>query len=145
MEFRIELDEDTMSKSNSLVTGEIWLRVADFDFPSAHWNDFVVVILGWWTQALLELQETKTAEWSFMDGPWTVRLSRQTQELIELRFYDNHGDETTEPTELRRIPVSRTALQENLTRAGKRVMEKCETAGWLSPELEILRANLERL
>lgn len=145
MEFRIELDEDTMSKPSSLVTGEIWLRAGDFDFPSAHWNDFVVVLLAWWTQALLELEETKTAEWSFMDGPWTVRLFRQTRELIELRFYDNHGDETTEPTELRRIPVFRSTLQENLRRVGKRVIEKCETAGWLSPDLETLRANLEKL
>lgn len=113
-------------------------------FP-AHWDDFAVVILGWWTQALLVLEETKTAEWTFMGGPWTVRLFRQTRELIELRSYDNHGDETTEPTELRRIRVPRTALHESLTQAAKRVIEKRETAGWHSPDLETLRANLERL
>jgi hypothetical protein len=58
------------------MTGTIWLRLGDVDFPEAGWNDFVVLILDAWVAALLQLLrgESEHAIVHFMEGPHEVHL-----------------------------------------------------------------------
>ena len=145
MAFSIRCNESSLAKGGPLVTGEIWFDVDGVEFPSAGWNDFVVVVLSWWTQALLDLEAERAVDLSFMDGPWNARLALVTSELCDLRLYDGHGDEGDAPKELLRAPVFRKSVVENLVRVGRSVVARCEAAGWTSTDLDKLRANLERL
>lgn len=58
--------------------GMIYIAVGDETFPSEDWDDFASVILPWWSEALVALlrPEAKSARWTFMDGPYEVRLVR---------------------------------------------------------------------
>ena len=49
----------------------IWLVTGGAEFPRAGWNDFVVVVLGWWSSAILRLLENNSGmeRVHFMDGP----------------------------------------------------------------------------
>ena len=52
-------------------TGGIWLVTGGSEFPRAGWNDFIVVVLGWWSSAILRLLENNSGmeRVHFMDGP----------------------------------------------------------------------------
>jgi len=45
-------------------------------FPATDWNDFVVVVLGWWIAQVLPLRcgFEGEAELRFMDGPFRIRI-----------------------------------------------------------------------
>ncbi|MGA7411101.1 MAG: hypothetical protein WBW33_11485, partial [Bryobacteraceae bacterium] len=56
----------------------IWLITEGGGFPSAGWSDFVVVILGWWANALLTTIHSngvRRVRVPFMDGPYAVDVA----------------------------------------------------------------------
>lgn len=142
MPLTIVLDESSFAKGGSLVTAELWLDADGRAFPSARWSDFVVVIVGWWANALVELGDEPEVDWTFMDGPWSARLSVVDGGRIEARLLDGHGDATRE---LSRTTVARAALVEQLRTVGATVIAICERNDWRSGDLERLRDALARL
>jgi len=68
-------------------TGNIWLEFDGKHFPAQHWNDFVVVLLGWWTNALLRLLRDSSIKEtvSFMEGPYAVEVTRISSEKLRFR------------------------------------------------------------
>jgi hypothetical protein len=87
-----EIDSIAMSPRGT-VTGNVWLIVDGKDFPAHQWNDFIVVILGWWAAALLRLlQNSRKYELiHFMDGPYVVEVSYPPGGLLHFRaLVDGH-------------------------------------------------------
>jgi hypothetical protein len=72
-----ESDTSLAVETNSLTTrpgrpatGNIWLVINGRDFPAPQWNDFIVVILGWWAESLLRLlRNSSTKETVHFKGP----------------------------------------------------------------------------
>jgi len=62
------------ARAGGPVTGNLWLVIDGHEFPSHGWNDFVVVVMGWFAAALVPLfRGASTRESvSFMDGPYSV-------------------------------------------------------------------------
>jgi len=58
----IALDLATFRQSSQSgnVTGVIYVELESSAFPAREWSDFPVIILGWWTEALLQ--------WKFRRG-----------------------------------------------------------------------------
>ena len=60
------------------ITAGIWFEAGDECFPENGWNDFAVVILGWWLSELRALPARNnpraTARLEFMDGPVEVEI-----------------------------------------------------------------------
>jgi hypothetical protein len=126
----IALDLQTFRQSpeGGNVTGVIFLELPDRAFPEKGWSDFPVIILGWWTDALLELEVPTRREvlWRFMDGPHGVTLTKVT------------GDASTRVFE---FPLMHNALLE----AAERVVVHCDENRMFSKDLETLRENVQRL
>src|SRR5699024_2465646 len=59
-------------------------------FPEKGWNDFVVVILTWWHDALINLiqseQNGTEQAFEFMDGPLSVKAIKMSENVLELQF-----------------------------------------------------------
>jgi hypothetical protein len=68
-------------------TGDIWLSIGGLQFPTSHWNDFVVVVLGGWANAFIRLlrRVSDREVVDFMEGPYLVELSNESYGTIRLR------------------------------------------------------------
>lgn len=83
-------DESTLEKSGyGSITGEIYFQFENFYFPERGWNDFVVVLLGWWIKSAETLEVSSvgtTVEFLFMDGPFYVRGVKTDAAVVTLTF-----------------------------------------------------------
>lgn len=82
--------------------------MGDFVFPDAGWSDVVVVILGWWRQALRALPQHQGAEAYFIHRP---RPSREAP-IRHSNFYQHgcHGPlSLAASTAARSSPLSMSA------------------------------------
>ena len=73
-----------------MITGEIYFVTENEVFPEKGWNDFVVVILTWWHDALINLiqseQNGTEQAFEFMDGPLSVKAIKMSENVLELQF-----------------------------------------------------------
>ena len=70
--------------SNGLTTADINFNIDDHAFPMNGWNDFAIIILEWWVTATFKLfRNTSTKEvLHFMDGPYAVKISKISPDLL---------------------------------------------------------------
>jgi hypothetical protein len=69
----IVTDRATVSKGASgAITGVVAIRLGEVCFPEGRWNDFIVVVLGWWARQAAALRAGDPARLVFMDGPYSV-------------------------------------------------------------------------
>lgn len=90
-DIHIKVVNDTLIlTSGNMITGEIYFIIDDNFFPSKGWNDFVVVILTWWHETILNLiqneQKGLVEEFSFMDGPLKVNATKISEDVLKLNF-----------------------------------------------------------
>jgi len=124
----LDLQTFQQSREGGNVTGVIFLELYDGAFPGRGWSDFPVIILGWWADALLQLEVPKrrAVQWQFMDGPHGVTLSKVA------------GGASTDAFEFRLVHSA-------LLQAVERVIVHCDGQKMFSRDLETLRDNLQRL
>jgi hypothetical protein len=120
----LELQTFQQSRQSGTVTGVIYLEVEGSAFPERGWSDFPVIILGWWADAWLRLQEPtrREVQWGFMDGPYAATLTKAPG--ARLRASQVHS---------------------SLLEAAERVAAHCEQSRMLSRDLELLRGSVSRL
>ena len=86
----IIVNKETLAKSSSdAITGNICFKVQNRWFPEPAWNDFVVIALTWWTDALLKINRVPAGavyEFAFMDGPYLVRFSKISDDTMCMEF-----------------------------------------------------------
>jgi hypothetical protein len=108
-------------------------------FPQVGWSDFVVVLLGWWSGALLKVlhNEHEQVRVHFMDGPYAVDLSRSAGSLqfsMIARDRDvGSGQAAVKPFAVEFILQSRT------------VLDACRLRRWWSADAETLESLLGEL
>ena len=86
LEIIVEPDALPAKNLSDRWTGVIYWRVSGNSFPETGWNDFPGIISTWWMKACDSLnQGAVTACFSFMDGPFEVRASREAS-LVQLAF-----------------------------------------------------------
>jgi len=67
--------------------GRIHWRVESRRFPSADWDDFIVVILSWWLAVTRRYLRNRTKQrLLFMDGPYEVLLTPRSPTTCNLAF-----------------------------------------------------------
>ena len=126
----ITLDLQTFQqhREGGNVTGVIFLELHDGAFPGRGWSDFPVIILGWWADALLQLEAPtrREVQWLFMDGPHYVTLTKTAGTVSASAF---------------ELPQVHRSLLE----AAQHVVTHCDQYRMFSRDLETLRDNLHRL
>lgn len=60
------------------ICGPLRVLLSNEAFPDPNWDDFVVVVIGWWCREWHKLMCDPSAEieWLFMDGPFSLVLNR---------------------------------------------------------------------
>jgi len=124
----MDLQTFRQRRARGNVTGVIDLDLDSGEFPERGWSDFPVIILGWWTEALLQLEAENINEvqWRFMDGPYSASLTR----------IESAGSISA---------IGYAELRESLLDAAERAAAHCEQHKMFTGDLETLRNNTEKL
>lgn len=124
----LDLQTFQQAREGGNMTGVIFLELPDGAFPGTGWSDFPVIILGWWANALVQLEvpTRREVQWRFMDGPHSVTLTKEGVAASTGAF------------ELFQVHSS-------LLEAAERVVAHCDQNRMFSRDLETLRENLQRL
>jgi hypothetical protein len=124
-------------------TGNIWLVINGHAFPAPQWNDFIVVILGWWAESLLRLlRNSSTKETvNFMDGPYAVEVSKTSSGGLHFRALEGAN------RSIERASGEGPALQfiRELISQSRDVLEGCRRQRWWSEDAEKLESSLDAL
>lgn len=76
MNVLIETRPESFKKGKSNLVGIIFIKYGDLSFPDEKWSDFVIVLLNWWLQAIMDGMNTNNYPTNFqllfMDGPFFV-------------------------------------------------------------------------
>lgn len=142
-ELLVEADQHTVELSaHNAVTGEVHLRVGSVCFPDARWNDFLIVLLSWWLQALLDLFESESDcfEFCFMDGPFKARGTLLDSCTVSVEFIEDklRGERTV---------MTRTgsmmALKRSLIQAAEETMQTIKAHDWRPNDFDRLGTVLD--
>jgi hypothetical protein len=138
------VDTETLKFNGvGLPTGNIWLEIDGKPFPMRCWNDFIVVLLGWWTGALLKLirGESVSEDVGFMDGPYTVEVAAISSEMFRLRALQ--GEDRTDEICAGEV-VAKDFIQKVILQA-RDVLNACQQNVYRSKDVEILEVALKNL
>jgi hypothetical protein len=136
----LELERESLEVSTrGAVTGRIFFRT-DFEaFPDDSWNDFVLVILRWWSEAVAALKDrgSDETELAFMDGPFVVRLRRHGDEEYAADFIDRSRNRV-----LGHATVQLPDLTQNIVDAAELALRFSEQTTAGAADAEALRGAL---
>ena len=135
MQIELIVNPSSVAKRIS-ITGEIYFKINDYFFPEKRWDDFVVVILGWWLRALRS--NSDMFELLFMDGPLEVRAKKVKQNEFELSFI-HRGDCVLVAN------CSENELKNQVAKAARKILRKVTHEKWESPDIKELRNGLRSL
>lgn len=134
----VDVESLKSRSSNGNVTGLVCLRVGEEHFPDSQWNDFPIIVLGWWIAGLLEIVQGQadTFEGRFMDGPYSfivdaVHGFRADMALCAPQMRVNQA------IDFRALVVSAVA-------AGAQLAHAARINGWSNADLVRLEAILAR-
>lgn len=124
----LDLQSFRQSREGSNVTGVIFLELQDGAFPERGWSDFPVIILGWWIDALLQLEvpTRREVQWRFMDGPLALTLTKVSDAASVGAF---------------EFPQ----VHSSLIMTAECAVAYCEQHRIFSRDLDLLRDNVQRL
>jgi hypothetical protein len=126
------------------VSGVISWSINGTHFPDALWSDFPVILLSWWVAEASKLRSgaVDETEFSFMDGPFTVLVSKRGG-AWGLQFVREGvaGNVTTMAT----CEVSPDEVIKELAAGGESLVRLCKERGWVTNDLETLERELRQL
>jgi hypothetical protein len=133
----IQVNSESFQKRLN-ITGEIWLDLDGFSFPSKSWSDFPVIILSWWVDALALLRSEDRGEFLFMDGPHHFEVMRNADRYL-LRCF-NHSHDTEECVWSNSI--NRDELFSSVLSSATTVVRECRERGWVTADTVALESKL---
>ena len=134
---RLRLDEASLNQSSSgAILGRVHFQFAGVSVPGTGWDDFVVVILSWWVEAVRSPE--RAMELRFMDGPYFIRLELHASGMVGVECVEDRE------TELVRVSceVSIQELRREIVSAARAVLRVCETKEWRTKDTEALAGAL---
>jgi hypothetical protein len=123
--------ESLAQSSSGMITGEIFLGDNATFFPEERWNDFPVVILGWWLEVLATVSAGVAVECRFMDGPFLFRVSPLPGQMCCIEFL---GSQSASPPAQAQLPQ----LQSSVRSAALAVLAACNSNGWRTQDTQHL-------
>lgn len=140
--FLIRCDLSTLLKSDTgSITANVWVELGGYSFPDKRWSDFVVIVLTWWLYALNNLARgAKLAELRFMDGPFLLQLTPVDRDKCSIECMQKSLTTTVLGTGEGRILDLLTETE----RVAAEVLEASAEKRWHTPDLELLREEIDK-
>jgi hypothetical protein len=135
----VVVDTEKMSRGGmGSITGPVFLRFEGGAYPQEGWNDFPVVILGWWLQGIASFLNDGSQSFlgRFMDGPYEFTVRRLTSQKAEVSWRSCAAPPTTVD-----IPL----LLQSMAAAGASVAHACRCNRWGSPDVDTLELAIARV
>ncbi len=137
--FRIEVVAERMHRSASgSISGVLAVEVNGRWFPERDWNDFPVVVLGWWLQSWRQVAQGSSASFRFMDGPYSFAAYWQGNRLC-LALQDEHKN-GADPELVGAL--SPETVGRAIESAAAAVLRACHHAGWSGADVDTLKREL---
>ena len=134
----LHVDATTFQKGRHNITGGIWFTVGSKPFPAKGWNDFPAVVLGWWLEALrLRHLKKKACDLTFMDGPFSLKISTLDSANVAAEPYRNLSALTGLAVS---VPVM--TLDTQVLKSAVLVDETCRANDWESADIAFLRKQI---
>lgn len=123
------------------VTAIIYFVGEGDGFPDVGWDDFVVIILVWWLEAVTRIARgfSRREALEFMDGPVSAQLEVGADGMIEVRGC-RHGRVLQQ---LGRVSIN--TLIPPFLKAAAAILTACRAKGWASDDLDRLADRTEIL
>jgi len=138
-EVSIIIDFNSLERSASgLITGKICLSFLERSFPEENWFDSVVVVLGWWLQAAINMLEnpSESQKLRFMEGPfWAAISSTKNSDYWEMSCIDGRKGVHTDLT----VAVDPKAFTERLLDASEKMLKECHNRKWNDGDVDLLK------
>ncbi|MEL6328097.1 MAG: hypothetical protein AAFR38_00415 [Planctomycetota bacterium] len=135
MKLDIRLEFDAASPSSDPNTGNIWVELNGDGFPERGWADFPIVVLGWWSEALISQRPNQRIQWRFMDGPFELSFEPESHDVYRVR---RCGPGEADPGQAMTLEDIRLALI--------RALEEALQNSWLGErEAAVMRYDLAEL
>lgn len=139
--FSIQVAPDTfMRRASGSIVGHIWISIGDWAFPGVAWDDFPVVIMGWWIESwlLISSEDHLTARCNFMDGPYWFEITTSEAEraIVQCFRHSEAGSKLLHKTGCKCSSVTGALLA-----ASESILQVCKEHKWTSRDLD----NLFRL
>jgi hypothetical protein len=128
------------SRRGGSITGVIYYDFgAGRQFPETDWDDFPVVILNWWIEALEQVGEgSESVKFCFMDGPFWMTAVPEGEDNLLLSCVEDRRD-----VGIRfEVLVHQGDLRRELMKVARSVSSACASAGIESADLNELRTRL---
>ncbi len=138
---RIIFDPTSLHQSRmGAVTGVVYFDFgSDQHFPVKGWNDFVVVIAGWWLAAVEEISRgSRETKLRFMDGPYWITIIAEPDGSVTLRCTEDRKGADVIGEQIATLDALRSELQS----FANRVLRGCVDRAIESPDLDTVRSYL---
>jgi hypothetical protein len=118
------------------MTGVIYFQFGEKTFPEPDWNDFVIVVLCWWLEAVIQMVDgvKENAELWFMDGPFYVRIFTKGKERWYLECIHRRKNERVEYSTL----VEPVIMLKSLLSVARETIDQCKKNEWTLSDLDLL-------
>lgn len=136
-DFSIEVESSSMVLARQ-ITGTLVVKLGDQQFPTEGWNDFVVIVLGWWSREMRDVIAGKRSTLLFMDGPYHLLVKptshdRRSVSLMRDGAVRGEGE------------VALSTLVDMVLSAAGRTLDECRNRGWVTKEVEELSRERDGL
>lgn len=137
---RVEIEIESIEKEGDKVFGNIYFNDQSFYFPCNDWNDFLIIVLNWWCSAIGRLlrNENIQDDFSFMDGPFTVKVAYIKEDFFSLSFFSMD-------TLIAVYEVPIRDFSNNLLKEINLLIRRLDQYGWNDEEIENLKINYKDL
>jgi hypothetical protein len=125
------------SKSGTILSGELYWQFGEVFFPDEGWNDFVSIILGWWTTSMIRLLISGITweVFEYMDGQCKLKIYPYDKNLLIKCYNYSLSDEPVLVCQVETKIVARKLLL-----AATRFLSTCKT---IIKTTEYLQHNIQ--
>lgn len=130
MIFNIFIEEDSIRVSKSLVSEQVFGIISiSIDniwfFPEKNWDDFILTVLEWWSNAALKVIQGQEAEFLFMDGSFSFKINtiHDDNTMVNAVFFGNYA-------EIKNISINKIDFLVSIKKALNQILRSLASIGY---------------
>jgi hypothetical protein len=144
-DFVLRVQPDCLTRSgHGSICGQVWCESGTLAFPGPHWNDFPIVVVSWWLEAIVALVDgrKRNADVNFMDGPYMVHVFVKRRESWQAEWVERRAAGTNV---IHQFDFTPDPFIRSLIACSDDLLQECSAKGWESNDVDCVILQRERL